>query len=163
MLVICRSNLAMLNFNVLCVYKCFNIFQTIVNMRHFTFGFSRKLGTSCNSIATFRMVQLCWSMKEQELLKNTFQVHLSSCQFLVATKAKCPKTERQRPNYFYRFPWKAHCIMYFLPTCVAIWADRSYVDNSLCPLFLHYQAGHKGYGTWNMLRSEGAVGTSQKI
>lgn len=145
------------------MYKCFNIFQTIVNMRHFTFGFSRKLGTSCNSIATFRMVQLCWSMKEQELLKNTFQVHLISCQFLVATKAKCPKTERQRPNYFYRFPWKAHCIMYFLPTCVAIWADRSYVDNSLCPLFLHYQAGHKGYGTWNTLRSEGAVGTSQKI
>lgn len=93
------------------MYKCFNVFQTIVNMRHFTLGFLRKLWTSCNSIATSRI--LCWSMKEQELLKNSFQVHLISCQFLVATKAKCPKTERQRPNHFYHFPRKAHCIMLF--------------------------------------------------
>lgn len=61
-LVICRSNVAWkgillsyVDFNVLCVYKYFNIFQTIINMSHFTFGFSRKLGTSCNSIATSHM------------------------------------------------------------------------------------------------------------
>ena len=75
------------------MYKCFNILQTIVSMSHFTFKFSRKLGTSCHSIAMSCMVQLCWSMKEEELLKNTFQVCVISCQCLVATKAKCPKTE----------------------------------------------------------------------
>lgn len=126
-------------------------------MRNFTFGVSRKLGTSCNSFTTSSMVQLCRSMEEEELLKNTFQVCLISCQCLVATKAKCPKTESNETKTKPFLSFSSEGTLYnVFPNPLELRQSGliGAMLTILCALyFFTIKQMQQIYGAWNVLRS----------
>lgn len=88
----------------MCVCECFNVFETIVNMRNFSFRFSREERQLERPSHT---AQLC-SVRRKGLRQNTFQDGLTRCQCPVATKAKCPKAEsnEMKANPFLSLSWQ---------------------------------------------------------